>query len=69
MLSLNIQGVSSFLGLLKVSVTLVGVVMSLNSEQKTQLYGYPGKAMLYINTGFLKTPSLLATFSTFELVF
>lgn len=69
MLSLNIQGVSSFLGLLKVSVTLVGVVMSLNSEQKTQLYGYPGKAMRYINTGFLKPPSLLAMFSTFELVF
>lgn len=57
------------MGLLKVSVTLVGVVMSLSSEWKIQLYGYPGKAVLYINTGVLKTSSLVAMFSTFELVF
>jgi len=43
------------MGLLKVSVTLVGVVMSLNSEWKIQLYGCLGRAMLYINTEVLKT--------------
>lgn len=56
------------MGLLKVSVTLV-CVMSLNSEWKIQLYGYPGKAMLYVSTGVLKTWSLVAMFSALELVF
>jgi len=57
------------MGLLKVSVTLVGVVMSLNSEWKIQLYGCLGRAMLYINTEVLKTWSFISIFSTFELVF
>lgn len=64
---LNIQGISSSPSW--VYITLVGVVMFLNSEWKILLYGYPGTDMLYIDTGVLKTLSHVAMFSTFDLLF